>query len=397
MVPDIDLTADEDDGEPAAQRRRLQEEPHDLLCPIKRVMFRDPVVLCATGHTFERAAIEEWFRRGKRTCPETNVPLASFDMCTNINSRRLVETWLRENPDRTPDGWETREMLPPAHPQPGPARRHAPPMEYYLPDLDVLREWRESCPELRDMWGEDDPNDWGVTWLGGRVTELFQNHIGEISEERLSGPLPRLEGLTSLCAVNLDHNQLSGPIPEKLFEGLTSLREVALFDNQLSGPIPEKLFQGLTSLDTLWLNNNQLSGPIPEKLFEGLTSLGMVSLFGNQLSGPIPEKLFQGLTSLDTLYLDHNQLSGPIPEKLFEGLTSLREVFLHNNQLSGPIPEKLFQGLTSLHTVHLYNNQLTGPIPEKLFEGLTSLKEVSLHDNQLSGPIPESLRAVVKL
>lgn len=62
--PVIDLTADEDDGEPGAQRCRLQEEPHALLCPITRVMFRDPVVLCATGFTFERQAIEEWLSKG---------------------------------------------------------------------------------------------------------------------------------------------------------------------------------------------------------------------------------------------------------------------------------------------------------------------------------------------
>ena len=43
--------------------------------------------------------------------------------------------------------------------------------------------------------------------------------------------------------------------------------------------------------EMLRLNNNQLSGPIPEKLFEGLTSLARVLLRSNELSGPIPESL----------------------------------------------------------------------------------------------------------
>jgi hypothetical protein len=42
--PVIDLTADEDDEEPVAQRVKV-EEPYHLLCPITREMFRDPVML----------------------------------------------------------------------------------------------------------------------------------------------------------------------------------------------------------------------------------------------------------------------------------------------------------------------------------------------------------------
>ena len=355
--PVIDLTADEDIAEPIVQRRRLQEdpEPDDLLCPITRVMFRDPVMLTSSGITFERDAIEKWLSNGNRTCPVTKKTIALNGTCTNFIARRWVDRWLSENPDRMPEGWETREMLSPAQ-QPQPEAKS---------DLDVLREWRESCPELRNLWQDDDPGNWeGVTWSDGRVTMLH------ISGKGLSGPLPRLEGLTRLVSVRLHNNQLSGPIPEKLFKGMTSLVEVHLYDNQLSGPIPEKLCEGLTSLWEVYLDNNQLSGSIPEKPFEGTTSLVIVSL-------------------------NNNQLSGAIPEKLFEGLTSLRYVDLRNNQLSGPIPEKLFQGLTSLDRVYLDHNQLSGAIPEKLFEGQTSLEEVDLNNNRLSGPIPESLRAAV--
>ena len=220
----IDLTACEDDGEPAAQRVKV-EEPDHLLCPITRVMFRDPVMLMESGHTYEREDIERHLGI-KRTDPRTNVPIKSTRVMTNTNTRMAVEAWLADNPGITPYGWETREVPSPAqHPQPGPAR-HAPPMEYYLPDLDVLREWRESCPELRDMWREDDHGNWeGITWSDGRMTELHIPLAG------LSGQLPRLEGLTSLQTVHLKINQLSGPIPEKLFEGLTSLKVVYLNNN----------------------------------------------------------------------------------------------------------------------------------------------------------------------
>ena len=122
----IDLTADEDDGKPVVRSRRLYEEPDDLLCPITRVMFRDPVTLCASGITFERQAIEEWRRKGNLTCPVTKKLITSDHMCTNFTARGGVERWLRENPDRTPEDWDTREMLPPMRPHPLKAYRATP-------------------------------------------------------------------------------------------------------------------------------------------------------------------------------------------------------------------------------------------------------------------------------
>ena len=281
----IDLTADEDGGEPAAQRARV-EEPGHLMCPITHEMFRDPVVLVESGHTYEREAIERCLRE-HGTDPLTRNRIVTLPV-TNMNTRTAVQAWLDENPGITPYGWKSREMPPPQRAQPvrTPTRRHAPPMEYHMPDLEVLREWRDSCPELRDLWREDDRGNWeGVTWSDGRVTGLV------LSGKRLSGTLPRLEGLTSLERVFLVDNQLSGSIPEKLFEGLTSLEQVSLSHNQLSGAIPEKLFEGLTSLMHVSLYKNQLSGSIPEKLFEGLTSLEAVSFRNNQLTLPIPERL----------------------------------------------------------------------------------------------------------
>ena len=116
--PVIDLTAGED-GEPAAQRVKV---PDHLLCPLTRVMFRDPVMLVGSGHTYERKGIERHLGIA-RTDPRTNVPINSTTLQTNTSIRMAVEAWLADNPKITPYGWETREMPAPAqHPQPGPAR-----------------------------------------------------------------------------------------------------------------------------------------------------------------------------------------------------------------------------------------------------------------------------------
>ena len=107
--PEIDLTADEHDGEPVAQRAKV-EEPDHLLCPITHEMFRDPVMVMESGHTYEREAIERHFRE-HGTDPLTRDRIRGAPV-TNRNTRNAVQAWLDENPRITPDGWDTREMLP---------------------------------------------------------------------------------------------------------------------------------------------------------------------------------------------------------------------------------------------------------------------------------------------
>jgi len=61
--------------------------PHDFLCPITLDRMSDPVI-AADGHTYERAAIEEWIASGRTTSP--------FD---TSNSRSLVSKRLVPNAD----------------------------------------------------------------------------------------------------------------------------------------------------------------------------------------------------------------------------------------------------------------------------------------------------------
>ena len=401
--PEIDLTADEHDGEPAAQRARV-EEPDHLLCPITRVMFRDPVVLLESGHTYEREAIERHLRE-HGTDPLTRDRIRGAPV-TNRGMRNVVQAWLDENPGVTPDGWDTREMLSPSI-YSGDDHEGF----FHVPDVVVLCRWRESHPGLRREWAGNDPAHWhGIYWENGRVVGVGFGEEGgcggfDGEYDALEGPLPCLQGLTSLRWVRFIPHCLSGTIPENIFQGLPSLVDiwidtsVSFSDgNYLCGPIPEKLLQGgLTRLEYFSLSRNKLSGQIPQKLFYGLHSLRTIALDDNQLSGSIPEKLLHGLASLEDVSLQENQLSGAIPEKLFEGLTSLQKVHLQRNQLTGSIPEKLFEGLTSLRVVDLSNNRLSGPIPTNLFDGLTSLQKVDLSGNDVTGPIPDRLREVVKL
>ena len=49
-LPDADLDAD------------LDAEPEELMCPITRTIFRDPVFVVDSGHTYERSGLGLGFR-----------------------------------------------------------------------------------------------------------------------------------------------------------------------------------------------------------------------------------------------------------------------------------------------------------------------------------------------
>ena len=192
-----------------------------------------------------------------------------------------------------------------------------------------------------------------------------------------------------VSALNLENNQLTGPIPSSL-GSLTNLTYLGLAGNRLSGSIPSSL-GSLTSLRGLAVDRNRLTGPIPSSL-GSLTNLRYLDLDSNRLSGSLPTSL-RNLTNLRLLYLYRNQLSGSIPSWLGD-LSNLDWLLLHSNQLSGSLPSSL-GNLTGLSRLNLADNQLSGSIPSSL-GNLTNLQGLSLNDNQLSGSIPSSLGDLAK-
>ena len=73
------------------------EEPDHLLCPIMREMFRDPVMLVESGHTYEREAIERHLR-GSEIDPRSNVRIGTKRVVSNWTVRNAVQAWLAANP-----------------------------------------------------------------------------------------------------------------------------------------------------------------------------------------------------------------------------------------------------------------------------------------------------------
>ncbi|PKA53986.1 U-box domain-containing protein 44 [Apostasia shenzhenica] len=82
---------------------KLHIEPiyESFVCPLTKQVMRDPVTI-ENGHTFEREAIERWFREckdsGRRPCcPLTLKELSSTDLNPSIALRHTIEEWTQRN------------------------------------------------------------------------------------------------------------------------------------------------------------------------------------------------------------------------------------------------------------------------------------------------------------
>uniref|UniRef100_A0A7S0NMA0 U-box domain-containing protein n=1 Tax=Micromonas pusilla TaxID=38833 RepID=A0A7S0NMA0_MICPS len=95
---------------PDAPDADLADEPEELMCPITRAVFRDPVMVFDSGHTYERSAVLAHFRLNGAKDPLTRRALSSTKVMTNWAVRKFVQAWLDRHPDVTPDGWDSRSF-----------------------------------------------------------------------------------------------------------------------------------------------------------------------------------------------------------------------------------------------------------------------------------------------
>ncbi|CAI0406800.1 unnamed protein product [Linum tenue] len=172
-----------------------------------------------------------------------------------------------------------------------------------------------------------------------------------------SGGIPdELGKLSELSFLALNSNNLTGRIPPSL-GNLSKLYWLDLADNQLTGNVPVST-PDTPGLDLLLkakhfhFNKNQLSGPIPPRLFSPEMVLIHVLFDGNQLNGSIPDTLGLVVT-IEVLRLDRNALVGRIPSNLNK-LLNINELNLAHNRLTGPLPN--LTGMNNLNYVYVLDN-----------------------------------------
>ena len=363
--------------------------PEELTCPITRTMFRDPVMVVDSGHTYERIAILSHFERNGAKDPFTNCALSDTRVVTNWAVRQIVQAWLDSHPGVTPDGWDSRALLDP---------HEVLPQFKFATQLHILR---GLSPTLRNRWSFNErPEDWsGVELENGQVVGLDLESIGtqtaafwaqlksfpslkelDLNNNELTSLSAEIGQLTSLEILNLVGNELTS-LPAEIGQ-LTSLRDLYLDGNELTS-LPAEMGQ-LTSLKWLHLSDNELTS-LPAEIGQ-LTSLTVLDLSDNELTS-LPTEIGQ-LTSLESLYLSRNQLTS-LPAEIGQ-LTSLTELHLSGNRLT-TVPYEI--GLiTSLVRLDLTNNKLTS-MPAAIWNKcaddchLDVDNDVGLDDDPLTWPI----------
>lgn len=86
-----------------------QEAPKELCCPITGLLFKDPVVTVLET-TYDRKAIEAYWRTGVHRDPLTNLDVADLRLTSNSAVRCAVDEFLAANPGYATD-WSSSSVI----------------------------------------------------------------------------------------------------------------------------------------------------------------------------------------------------------------------------------------------------------------------------------------------
>ncbi|KAF8037347.1 hypothetical protein BT93_B0301 [Corymbia citriodora subsp. variegata] len=225
-----------------------------------------------------------------------------------------------------------------------------------------------------------------------------------------NGVIPSfLKGQYDLRGVQLNHNGMTGNVPNWLLDNNVNLQRLELTGNELSGVfhLPSNL-----SLANMWLfdvSANSIQGELPSWIGSILPNLLYLKFSSNLLRGGIPPSVgnMQFLRSLD---LSNNDFTGEIPETLanmslnslklssnnlqgqmlprISNLRNLRDLYLDNNRFTGDISPSILNS-TELIVLDVRHNFLSGTIPNWIGD-IQSLQGLMLASNLLEGPLPFS-------
>ncbi|XP_072146398.1 receptor-like protein EIX1 [Setaria viridis] len=235
----------------------------------------------------------------------------------------------------------------------------------WIPPFRLERAYFRSCHmgPLFPMWMEWQGNIHNVDISRAGIDDKLPNWFCttfakaialDISNNKISGTLPKCMEIMSVEQLYLGSNKLTGHIPR------LPRKILVLFSNYITGQLPGSVCD-LQSLIILDLDNNLLGGELPN--CNGMRSLKCLQLRNNSFSGQFPSFL-QSSTGLILLDLSQNKFSGRLPMWLCD-LMDLQFLRLSHNTFSGNIPTNI-SCLKYLQYLNLANNSMSGFIPYHL-------------------------------
>lgn len=74
--------------------------------------MRVSATVTCIGQTYDRTAIEGFWKTGAHRDPLSNVDMPNLQLCPDLAMRRMVQQFLDKHPSYTPDGWLDRTLAP---------------------------------------------------------------------------------------------------------------------------------------------------------------------------------------------------------------------------------------------------------------------------------------------
>ncbi|KAL6553897.1 hypothetical protein OROMI_019570 [Orobanche minor] len=78
---------------PIIQDEEEEAPPQELLCPICKNLLENPIILAASGHTFDELCIAKWMEEGNTNCPKTHQPLSHALLIPNLSIKAIIHKW----------------------------------------------------------------------------------------------------------------------------------------------------------------------------------------------------------------------------------------------------------------------------------------------------------------
>ncbi|THG15485.1 hypothetical protein TEA_020718 [Camellia sinensis var. sinensis] len=238
------------------------------------------------------------------------------------------------------------------------------------------------------------------------LTSFRHLQILDLSENNFFASIPPSIGaLSSLKALSLAQNNLSGSLPIQGLCKLKKLEELDLSHNHFEGILPSCL-SNLRSLKFFDISLNQFTGNISPSLFGSLNSLEYIDLSHNCFEGLFSFGSFANHSNLEVFELisDNDkfevetestdwipmfQLKVLVLSNSAFNLTSIWRLQLNDNQFAGPLTNVLSK-LSNLYFLDISNNYMFGKIPSSM-DNMTSLGTLIIRNNSFNGEFPCAL------